>query len=260
MYGLIKLPLVPLRINNSECSEMTSQLLFGEYVRIKEKQEKWIYIENVTDDYSGWIDAKMVMPVTELAFLKSRQMKVCRLQSVYNMIYNAELSQKKLIPGGSFIYELNANDFMIGDEIWTLSEPGAATDGCFNAHRIIETALQYVNAPYLWGGKSVLGIDCSGLVQVVYSIGGYSLPRNAYMQATCGESVFSLSEALPGDLAFFGKEGGGITHVGMLIDNTHIIHASGWVKIEKMDYQGIISSTTGEYTHQLRAIRRILLS
>lgn len=260
MYGLITHPLVPLRAGNSERSEMISQLLFGEYVKILEKHEKWIYVENITDGYTGWADIKMINPVTDSVFQKSRQQKTNRLLHPYNIIYNTKTNQSKLLPGGSVIHDLNGDEFSVDGEIWSLIEPDSFVCGKFvDVHRILETAKQYLNAPYLWGGKSVLGIDCSGLVQVVYSIGGYMLPRDASQQVVQGELVDFLSESMPGDLAFFGSEEGDITHVGILIDNASIIHASGWVKIENIDSQGIISSKTGEYTHQLRVIKRIIL-
>lgn len=260
MYGLITHPLVPLRAGNSERSEMISQLLFGEYVKILEKHEKWLYVENITDGYTGLADIKMINPVTDSVFQKSRQQKTNRLLHPYNIIYNTKTNQSKLLPGGSVIHDLNGDEFSVDGEIWSLIEPDSFVCGKFvDVHRILETAKQYLNAPYLWGGKSVLGIDCSGLVQVVYSIGGYMLPRDASQQVVQGELVDFLSESMPGDLAFFGSEEGDITHVGILIDNASIIHASGWVKIENIDSQGIISSKTGEYTHQLRVIKRIIL-
>ncbi len=258
MYGLITHPLVPLRAYNSERSEMVSQLLFGEYVKILVKQEKWLYVENITDGYTGWADIRMINPVTDSTFLKSRHQKADRLQHPYNIIYNTKINQSKLLPGGSIIYDLSGDEFSADGEIWSLIEPDSLAVGRFDVHRILETAIQYLNAPYLWGGKSVLGIDCSGLVQVVYGIGGYLLPRDASQQVLQGELVDFLSESMPGDLAFFGSEEGSITHVGILVDNASIIHASGWVKIENIDSQGIISSKTGEYTHQLRVIKRII--
>ena len=258
MYGLITHPLVPLRAYNSERSEMVSQLLFGEYVKILEKQEKWLYVENITDGYTGWADIRMINPVTDSTFLKSRQQKSDRLLHPYNIIYNTKINQSKLLPGGSIIYDLSGDEFSADGEIWSLIEPDSLAVGRFDVHRILETAIQYLNAPYLWGGKSVLGIDCSGLVQVVYGIGGYLLPRDASQQVLQGELVDFLSESMPGDLAFFGSEEGSITHVGILVDNATIIHASGWVKIESVDSQGVISSKTGEYTHQLRVIKRIV--
>ncbi|MPN27215.1 hypothetical protein SDC9_174643 [bioreactor metagenome] len=129
-----------------------------------------------------------------------------------------------------------------------------------NGANILKIATMYLNAPYLWGGKSLLGIDCSGLVQVVFSICGIQLPRDASQQVEKGDLVNFLGEAQQGDLAFFDNEAGNITHVGILLDATRIIHASGWVKIEKIDNHGIISSQTGEYTHKLKVIKRLINS
>lgn len=258
MYGLITLPVVPLRASDSERSEMISQLLFGEYVKIIDQHEKWLSVENLSDHYSGWVDKKMVTLVTEKDFTEAQQMRIARLFRTYNIIYNARLNQTKLIPGGSVVYDLQSDEFRIGKESWSLIEPDAVKENSFGVDQIVETALQYLNAPYLWGGKTVLGIDCSGLVQIVYAIGGFSLPRDASMQVEYGETISFLSEANAGDLAFFGNEEGGITHVGILTDNAKIIHASGWVKVESIDSQGIISSDTGEYTHYLRVIKRII--
>ncbi|MDD2285970.1 MAG: C40 family peptidase [Paludibacter sp.] len=258
MYGFITLPLVPMRASDSERSEMISQLLFGEYVKILEKQDKWFFVENLADNYSGWVNSKMITAVAEADYHKSQKANINRLFRPFNIIYNTRQNQTKFIPGGSLVYDLKTDDFIAGDETWSLIEPDSAFGGRFNAHRIIETAMQYINAPYLWGGKTVMGIDCSGLVQVVYAIGGHFLPRDASQQVEQGELVDFLSESLPGDLAFFGNDEGVITHVGILSDNANIIHASGWVKVESIDSQGIISSITGEYTHQLRVIKRII--
>jgi gamma-D-glutamyl-L-lysine dipeptidyl-peptidase len=260
MYGLITLPLVPLRASDSEQSEMTSQLLFGEYVKILEQHEKWCFVENNLDKYTGWVNRKMISPVSDEAFLKSRQSTVTKLHRTHTVVYNAKHNHTKLLPGGSLIYDLQGEEFYVGDESWCLIEPYTFQEGKYKVHLLLETAMQYLNAPYLWGGKSVLGIDCSGFVQVVFAIAGYTLPRDASQQVEQGELVDFLSEALPGDLAFFVNETGSVVHVGILVDNKSIIHASGWVKIESFDSQGIISSETGEYTHQLGVVKRIISS
>lgn len=258
MYGLVTLPVVPLRALDSERSEMISQLLFGEFVEILEQSEKWFFIRNTADDYQGWVDRKMVKTVSGKEYFTAQKSEVVRLSRPYSIIYHAINNQTKLLPGGSIVYELNGDDFQIGSENWSLIDPVYVPELPFSAHQIIEVALQYINAPYLWGGKTILGIDCSGLVQLAFAIGGYLLPRDASQQVAKGKTVDFLSEVLPGDLAFFENAEGCISHVGILIDNSKIIHASGWVKVESVDAQGIISSLTGEYTHQLRVIKRII--
>lgn len=259
MYGLVTLPVVPLRASDSERSEMVSQLLFGELIEILEQSEKWVFIKNSTDDYQGWVDRKMIRPLSEKEFSDANKAVKLKLSKPYSIIYNAVNNQTMLVPGGSIIYGLNGDDFQIGTDSWSLIEPQNIHKLPFTSHQILEIARQYLNAPYLWGGKTILGIDCSGLVQLAFVIGGYALPRDASQQVLIGKTVDFLSEVLPGDLAFFENDEGHISHVGILIDSSTIIHASGWVKIESIDAQGIISSITGDYTHQLRVIKRIIL-
>ena len=263
-YGLVKQPLVPVRTADNERSEMTTQLLFGEYVKIIEEQEKWLYIENIQDGYQGWIDRKMIVAVSESAFLLSSKMSMTKVCSPYAIIYNAALEQKMMIPGGSLLYNLQDDVFEFHDETWILMDENCVlnpfkqtSNKNTRSQFLIDTAIAYLNAPYLWGGKSVFGIDCSGLVQIVNSIVGISLPRDSSQQSQQGKAVASLAETIAGDLVFFGDAKGKITHVGILKSDTEVIHASAWVKIERIDEQGIISSISGEYTHKLQAIRRV---
>lgn len=259
MYGLINLPIVPLRSFDSERSEMKSQLLFGEFVEVLEQSEKWLYVRNLADDYQGWADKKMISIISDNDYLITQNARSHRLSRTSSIIYNTVDNQSKLLPGGSVLYNLSGDYFKIGAESWKLINPIEISEEPLLPHQLIELAMKYVNAPYLWGGKSIFGIDCSGLVQVVFAIGGYLLPRDASQQVEAGKTVDFLSEALPGDLAFFENQEGSIIHVGILIDSSNIIHASGWVKIESIDAQGIISSSTGTYTHQLRVIKRIVI-
>ena len=124
--------------------------------------------------------------------------------------------------------------------------------------KLIEDAYMYLNAPYLWGGKGPFGIDCSGFVQVVFRLNGILLPRDAYQQADIGDTLSFVEEGQAGDLAFFDNENGKITHVGILNDAQHIIHASGKVRIDRIDHQGIFHEENGTYTHRLRLLKRII--
>jgi cell wall-associated NlpC family hydrolase len=122
----------------------------------------------------------------------------------------------------------------------------------------VNDALLYLNAPYVWGGRTPFGIDCSGFVQMVYKMKKIKLLRDASQQASQGEVISLLGEAEPGDLAFFDDAEGKITHVGLLIDRSHIIHCSGKVRIDVLDHEGIYNEAVQKYTHKLRLIRRIV--
>ena len=134
---------------------------------------------------------------------------------------------------------------------------GLTTPGFTQKKKLIENALMYLNAPYLWGGRSPLGIDCSGFTQMVYRLQGINLPRDAYQQAEVGTTLSFIEESDPGDLAFFDNNEGKITHVGIILEENHIIHASGKVRIDRIDQQGIFNTEIGTHTHKLRLIKSI---
>lgn len=117
-------------------------------------------------------------------------------------------------------------------------------------------ALSYKDTPYLWGGRSQWGIDCSGFSQLIYSCFDLSLPRDAYQQAEMGQTVDFVSEIRVGDLAFFDNAEGRITHVGIMLDRDTIIHASAKVRVDRMDTEGIFNAEQNRYTHKLRIVKR----
>ena len=164
------------------------------------------------------------------------------------------------LPGGSILQQ-DSNDLItIDNDSYSMNPSELYQNEIATGAKITETAFQYLNAPYLWGGKSIFGIDCSGLVQVVYSMVGIQLLRDASDQVESGEVIDFLSETKAGDLAFFENPDGRIVHVGILLNSHQIIHSSGWVKIETIDSQGIISEQTGTYTHKLRVVKRLILN
>ena len=249
MFGVVTLPVVPLREEAVHKSQLVSQLLFGEAVDVLQSLEEWFYVKNIADGYLGWVERKQ-LTVLETAELD--QWLGVKKSVVAFPVATLERNEDRtplVIPAGTEIAESNL--FAIGDRTFShhLSFPPNRA--------VSEIALQFLNAPYLWGGKTIFGFDCSGFVQVVFKITGATLPRDAYQQAELGEVVDFLQEVLPGDLAFFHNAEDRITHVGILLSPTEIIHCSGSVRIDQIDHQGIFNQTLGKYTHPLRVIKRL---
>lgn len=257
MTGIIPISLVPLRSSNCEQSEMCSQLLYGERVEIIETQERWLRVRNYSDNYTGWVDKKMIQLLNEKEENELEKAEFKRIQVPLSSCDTNLPADKILLPGGSKIPYLNDTQYQFGGKEIQINYADMV-EGETSGEQIVSLAKQYLEAPYLWGGKSILGIDCSGLVQIAYAMCNIQLPRDASMQVKLGKTIDSLFEVKPGDLAFFENAEGKIIHVGIMLTPRKIIHASGWVKIEQIDTQGIISGQTGDYSHKLRIIKRII--
>ena len=257
-----------MRSEAREQAEMCSQLLFGEIFEIIEKADNWYFIQNRSDNYRGWIDGKPATILSEEEF-KTLENSVSGIINKPLVIAGLTRNCTKkpspehiILSGGSILYNYNVEEecAVIFGKTYHIPQNliNINSKNCVTGADLLSTAYFYLNTPYLWGGKNALGIDCSGFVQVVFQIHGINLPRDCSQQVEMGNVVDFLQEAQAGDLAFFENNEGEISHVGILIDNTHIIHASGRVKIETIDTQGIISETDGNYTHRLRVIKRII--
>lgn len=258
MTGIINLPIVPLRISDSERSEMTSQLLFGEFVEILETRERWLFVRNYADNYCGWVDKKMVHVQSD------KDENILKESDLYCTTFpiivcdNIELNETLFLPGGSKLFPKDGNKLIVAGKKYIIDPIYLPNLVDKSGERLVYLAKKYLNAPYLWGGKTIMGIDCSGFVQVIFDMCGIQLPRDASQQVECGKEIDFLTEAKAGDLAFFENPEGKIIHVGLMISDHQIIHASGCVKIENIDSQGIISANTGEYTHKLRVVNRLI--
>jgi hypothetical protein len=236
----------PLRKEASDGSEMVSQVLFGEPVNVLQIQENWIEIETYFDGYHGWMDVKHVLAISE------KEMRIWLDKLRFAPITVKEIltpwGKQSLYPA-SFIGEQN---FSIGSFSFVLPEEIAQ-----EKTNAFELAEKYLNTPYLWGGKATNGIDCSGLVQSVFRMKGLNLPRDAYQQEEIGIEV-DFDDIRNDDVAFFSNKNGKIIHVGILNENSAIIHSSGRVRVDALTKEGIWNEDYGKLTHSLKNIKRLL--
>jgi hypothetical protein len=259
-FGAVNQSLVSLRSEPFDRSEMVNQLLFGETFEMREQHKDWLRVKLSLDSYEGWIDSKACI------ILSSEQMEWITLPEVTSVATKLFIAKNlveehpiRLCPGSS-LYHLNQSEgiFKLGEESYkAFSIPIDPPEGDLR-ETLIKRALDYTNSPYLWGGRSPYGIDCSGLVQVLYKMLGIPVPRDASQQVQLGQTVNFINQAQPGDLAFFDNEEGSITHVGIILQKGYVIHSSGFVKIDIIDHQGIYSVKTKSYTHKLRVVKDIL--
>ena len=257
-HGICLLSVIAARKEPSGISEMVTQLLFGEIYTITETTEDWLKIITEFDNYECWISSKQHFKIGFTTFDKLKKSEPVFCKEYIHPIKNQQTQLNFPITLGAVLPFFQNQIAGFDSQFFNFDGKVAYSSEKLGADNILATASSMLNAPYLWGGKSPLGIDCSGFTQTVFKVNGYKLPRDANQQVELGMALSFVEEAEPGDLAFFDNEEGRITHVGILLNNEQIIHASGYVKIEKFDHYGIYSNDLRRYSHTLRVIKRIL--
>ncbi len=250
--GICVLSSVPMRREPTHRSEMVNQLLFGERWDCIREEDDWLLIRGKLDRYEGWIDRQQAA----FEHVQREEGPACctldLVQSATSRDRHVLLFPGSRLPGFDGIhFRLLQEKFVYNGQA---TEPGPSRQPASFA---LKLARKFLGAPYLWGGRTPLGVDCSGLMQVVCSVSGMQLPRDATDQAQAGVSVDFVHQAQPGDLAFFDNAEGRIVHVGMLCAPGQILHASGKVRIDALDQQGIYNKEQRKYTHKLRFIKRL---
>lgn len=232
---------IPLRAKASDRSEMVNQLLYGELVTLLRSSGSWMYARSISDGYEGWL-AMEYEPIQD------------EEQSMVLVEREGYLDQ-----GAKGVLKLSPGSLVTQKEKETLTMTAIDEANGNEIDNIIFNAKMFLNTPYLWGGRSLWGIDCSGLIQIIFSLSGLHIPRDAYQQAEFGDSV-EFDDSQTGDVAFFENPNSRITHVGILIDHDHILHASGHVRIDGFDNQGILRKTDGKRTHKLNCVKRFTVA
>lgn len=240
-YGICHLAIVPCRKEPSDRSEMVSQFLFGEQFEILEREAKWTRVRGLHDSYESWVDNRQFIALdAPIAGVRSLEM----LSGVGDL----------RVPFGALLPDYVNETFEWNKERVVFE----GVVGPLKPEDLFAHNGKWLHAPYLWGGRSTFGVDCSGLVQVMFALVGKQLPRDASQQAGIGTTIQLIGLALPGDLAFFDNEEGDIVHVGVIVEDQKVMHASGKVRIDPIDQEGIFNAEKGKYTHKLRLVKRVL--
>lgn len=280
-YGICMESMVPVRGETADTSEQVTQLLFGDAFKILKSSSdaSWIYVENVYDNYQGWIKKEQSREVDKTYFNaylnQSHPVSADFSGKVFvefalaadsppaageELQADASASDDKIIniPVGSTLPFYKDGIIKIGDQVMTYKGKIKDISNKSSKTQLVKVARSYLGTPYLWGGKTPEGVDCSGFSQMVYKINGYKIPRDSYQQAEKGETV-PLSKAKAGDLAFFQRkaEGNGkVVHVGIYLGDGKIIHADGQVRINRLDEKGLYRDDLGKYSHFLKFLKR----
>ena len=251
---------IPVRTEAREEAEQNTQMLFGELAEVIDEQPRWKRIRLESDGQEGWVDAKMITPMTDKEYAAHKKALKTAATVAFPMAYAMSENNGQTIPltAGTRLTNYKDGRFEVLGVGFRIDPSMVITAPLeLNQENLLKAVRFFVNVPYLWGGKNALGMDCSGFTQTVMSLFGKALLRNASEQVTQGKPIKDLSKAKAGDLVFFDHEDGKISHVGILIDPERVIHCSGRVKVEKLDSQGIFNAETGEYSHHLTQIRRL---
>ncbi|WP_293300114.1 C40 family peptidase [Pedobacter sp. UBA4863] len=257
IYYVCRIAVAPLRKEPSDRAEIVSQLLFGDRVAVLEKNEKWCLVRTNHDNYEGWMDPKQLEQVTALQYNDEQSYKYISALTFDNRLVDYAGTTYYLSPGSTLPFYQEGYCYIGEQRFEVKTEPIIPHPSEFAA-KVEETAKFFLNSPYLWGGRTFFGIDCSGFTQMVYKLLGIALHRDASQQVEQGQLVDFLASAKLGDLAFFDNEEGKITHVGLMLSNDKIIHSSGKVRIDPIDNQGIYNIELDRYTHKLRLVKRFV--
>ena len=255
-YAVCQVSLAPLRSHPAEKSEMVSQLLFGETVSVHETKDNWGHVTCTWDGVSGWADLKQLKRISDEEhneYSREQAMSLSLVEGLMAADHFIPLTLGAVLPSYDGLRcRLGNQSFQFSGSVITPNNTPATGEW------IVKIARRYLHAPYMWGGRSPFGIDAAGLVQMVFKMAGMQLLREPMHQVTQGRSIDFTEQCQAGDLAFFDNGKGDINHVGIVLPGCLLIHASGKVRIDKLDHFGLFNPELNRYTHQLRIVKRLI--
>lgn len=256
--GICLLSVAAMRREPSHRSELVNQLLFGDVYEILEQHQDWFLIKMTYDHYQGWVNYNQVTLLSQAEFqaLQNEELKTVSTDLI-QVLEDKTLDTSFAVGAGCTFPFFEKGKFSVSGKVYEY--PGEVfTVKNHDYQSIVRHAMTFLNTPYLWGGRSPMGIDCSGFTQLAFKMAGIVIDRDSSIQATHGETIHLINEARPGDLLFFDNQDQQVNHVGILINEGHIIHAHGKVRIDLVDHHGIYNRDLKKYTHPLRIIKRMM--
>lgn len=251
-HAICYLSVVPVRAKDTDTSEIVTQLVFGDMCEIiaESKKDNWVKVQLDDDAYEGWVDPKQIVEIDLITYHRYKREKAVYVIEELARINTGD--KIMLLPIGARLPFFEKGFIEVGNVVWEFY--GRA--GHYDKTDVLRIAKHFIGVPYLWGGKTQFGIDCSGFVQQVFKLCRKQLPRDAYQQEDVGLDV-SFDDVKPGDLAFFSNDAGKVIHVGIVLENQNIIHAHGEVRIDVLDEKGILNTSKNTYSHKVSSLKRI---
>ncbi|MFZ5970625.1 MAG: NlpC/P60 family protein [Bacteroidota bacterium] len=256
-HGVSRLTLIPVRKEPDHRTEQVTQLLFGDHYEVTDysTNRQWMRIRIYADQYEGWIDARQHHDISKEYF---DQINVANFKITTDVTASILYRKSPLTIVLGSIVPISGSELFKMEEQFAFNGEAKSLGQRRDFDYVKAMAYKYLNAPYQWGGKSPFGIDCSGLVQMVYKLAGHTLQRDAAQQYMQGKKLKNFDEIQPGDLVFFGKDNETVNHVGIALPDGKIIHASGHVRVDHLMEEGILQAETKIFTHLFTGARRIL--
>jgi len=255
-YAIGRFTAAALRAKSRETSELLSQVLFGEPLRILQLGKTWSRVQCAEDGFEGYIRTHHLLPVDELTFLQQKNNPAFALElfsPIFGEHHGMQLTLGSRLPG------FDGMHLHLGNRSYTYSGQAVMSqDIQTEPELMLKIARRLLHVPHLTGGRTPVGIDAPGFIQLVSRIVNLNLPRTAEAQVQCGRQVDFIVQSQAGDLAFFDDSRGNINHVGLLLPDSRIIHVYDRVRIDAIDHYGIFNYELRKYTHRLRVVKRLL--